>query len=221
MTQHVHICPVGFYAEPILCAVNVLPADKYYFLINDNDQVMTALEEVESALAGLGQTNSERVTIDPFDYDNVISAIMEIHHKELRNDPDTHLYINFTSGTNIVAGACCSISYFIGATLYYVMKEGEKARNKTDRVRIIRAARIPDLEKIKPFARDVLAKICRSPEGIGMQALSAFMQSSPQKINHHVKAFMDEGLVEKSKHGRNVVIRATDQGRIMNSWMEE
>ena len=152
----------------------------------------------------------------------MVATLMSIHHDEKHNDSDTHFYINFTSGTNIVAGACCSMSYFIGATLYYVMKEDpDIIQSKTQRVRIIKIPRIPDIEKMKPFAKDILAKICESKYGIEMKPLCDYMQSSPQKINHHVNTFIDSGLVEKTKNGRNIVLKATDQGKMLNSWMSE
>lgn len=222
MSQHVHICPVGFYPEPVLTAIGSLPADKYYFLYDENEQCISSLEIIRSALETINQTDNKEILIDPFDYGSVVSVLMKIHHEEINNDPDTHFYINFTSGTNIVAGACCSMSYFIGATLYYVMKEDPNVfQSKTERVRIIKTPRIPDIEKMKPFAKDILAKICDNTHGIEMQALSRYMQSSPQKINHHINVFIDSGLVEKTKNGRNVVIKATDQGKMLNSWMRE
>ena len=222
MSQHVHICPMGFHPEPVLAAIGSLPADKYYFLYDDNEDCIKAMGVIRTALEAINQTNNREIKIDPLDYGATVSVLMRIHHEEIHNDPDTHFYINFTSGTNIVAGACCSISYFIGATLYYVMKEDpNKFQSKTERVRIIKTPRIPDIEKMKPFARDILIKICEASHGIEMKALSKYMQSSPQKINHHVNVFIESGLVEKTKNGRNVVLRATDQGKMLYSWIME
>ncbi len=222
MTQHIHICPVGFYPEPILTAIGSLPADKYYFLYNENEQSIATMQTIRTALETIGQTNNVEIVIDPFDYSAIVATLMRIHHDEVHSDPDTHLYINFTSGTNIVAGACCSMSYFIGATLYYVMRDDpQNSQSKTQRVKIIKTPRIPDIEKMKPFAKDILTKICESKYGIEMKPLSLFMQSSPQKINHHVNAFIDSGLVEKTKNGRNIVLKGTDQGKMLCSWISE
>ncbi|AMH94968.1 hypothetical protein AR505_1253 [methanogenic archaeon ISO4-H5] len=222
MVQHVHICPVGFYPEPILAAVGALPADKYYFLYNEHEESLKCLEAVKTALAAIGQNNNMEMDIDPFDYSAVVGTLMKIHHEERHQDPDTHFYINFTNGTNIVAGACCSVSYFIGATLYYVMRDEPGSNlSKTERVRIIKTPRIPDIEKMKPFAKDILSKICESKLGIEMQALSLYMQSSPQKLNHHINSFISSGLVEKTKDGRKVVLVATEQGKLLYSWIAE
>ena len=75
--------------------------------------------------------------------------------------------------------------------------------------------------KMKPFAKDILSKICESKLGIEMQALSLYMQSSPQKLNHHINSFINSGLVEKTKNGRNVVLVATEQGKLLYSWIAE
>ncbi len=222
MTQHVHICPVGFSPDPILTAIGSLPADKYYFLYDENEQCISTMQTVRTALEAINQINNVEIKIDPFDYGSMVATLMSIHHDETHNDSDTHFYINFTSGTNIVAGACCSMSYFIGATLYYVMREDPQIiQSKTQRVKIIKTPRIPDIEKMKPFAKDILAKICDSKYGIEMKPLSMYMQSSPQKINHHINAFIDSGLIEKTKNGRNVVLKATEQGKMLNSWINE
>lgn len=219
MTFSIHICPVGFFPEPILNAVGALPVDRYYFLYNENEQCLEAMARIKSALLSIGQTDNIDVKIDPFDYASVVTTIMRIHHDEVRAHPDAQFYINFTSGTNIVAGACCSVSYFIGATLYYVMREDDVPRSKSEMVRIIKTPRIPDIEKMKPFAKDILLKICEKEYGIEMQALAHHMQSTPQKINHHINAFIDSGLIIKTKDGRNSVFIATEQGKLLSSWI--
>ena len=162
------------------------------------------------------------VEIDPFDYSSTINAIMRIHHEEKRVDPDSRFYINFTSGTNIVAGACCSASYFIGATLYYVMNsEYAPELKRSDRIKVIQTPRMPDLEKMRPFARDLLMRICSKDEGATIPELEVYMESSAQKINHHINSFVDSGLVVKEKVGRNVILRGTEQGRMFCSWIAE
>ena len=223
MVQHIHICPVGFYPEPILEAVGgPLPADKYYFLYNNHEQSIQTLERVRESLETLGQKDIYDVEIDPFDYSSTITAIMRIHHDEMRLDPESRFYINFTSGTNIVAGACCSASYFIGATLYYVInKDYAPGLSRTERIRVIKTPRIPDVEKMKPFAKDLLLRICQNEEGVTIPDLTYYLESSAQKINHHVNAFIESGLVVKEKNGRNVILKGTEQGRMMCTWISE
>lgn len=223
MVQHIHICPVGFYDSPILEAVGgPLPADKFYFLYNNHEKSMEALKKIRESLETLGQKDMYDVEIDPFDYSSTINAIMRIHHEEKKVDPDSKFYINFTSGTNIVAGACCSASYFIGATLYYVMNsEYAPELKRSDRIRVIQTPRMPDLEKMRPFARDLLMRICSKGEGVTIPELELYMESSAQKINHHINSFVDSGLVIKEKVGRNVILRGTEQGRMFCSWIAE
>ena len=222
MTRHVHICPVGFYSAPIMESVGSgLPADRYYFLFNSNPKCIAALEDVMESFRIIGQKDLYQMEIDPFDYSSTITAIMKIRHDEMADDPDSRFYINFTSGTNIVAGACCSASYFIGATLYYVINEEyAPGASRNERVKVIQTPRIPDIEKMKPFARDILMKIC-SADGIGLPELSLYMQATPQKINHHIKSFMESGLIIKERSGRNVILKGTEQGRMMCSWIAE
>ena len=212
MVQHIHICPVGFYDSPILEAVGgPLPADKFYFLYNNHEKSMEALKKIRESLETLGQKDMYDVEIDPFDYSSTINAIMRIHHEEKRVDPDSRFYINFTSGTNIVAGACCSASYFIGATLYYVMNsEYAPELKRSDCIKVIQTPRMPDL-----------MRICSKDEGATIPELEVYMESSAQKINHHINSFVDSGLVVKEKVGRNVILRGTEQGRMFCSWIAE
>lgn len=223
MVQHIHICPVGFYPEPILEAVGgPLPADKYYFLYNSHEQSIQTLERVRESLETLGQKDIYDVKIDPFDYSSTITAIMRIHHDEMGLDPESRFYINFTSGTNIVAGACCSASYFIGATLYYVInKDYAPGVRRTERIKMIQTPRIPDVEKMKPFAKDLLLRICQKEEGATIPDLTYYLESSAQKINHHVNVFIESGLVVKEKNGRNVILKGTEQGKMMCAWISE
>ena len=222
MTTHIHICPVGFFSAPILDSVGIMPADRYYFLYNNNEKVLNALGDVEDALSRLGYTDLHRIVVDPFDYQSVMNAIMRIHHDEMSRDIQSAFYVNFTSGTNIVAGACCTCASFIGATLYYVVSEDyapETSRN--DRVKIINASRVPDVERIKPFPRRILRMICEAEDGVTIRHISSMLATSPQNINHHLNRFMDQGLIEKDKEGRKVILKGTDTGRMLCQWMPD
>lgn len=196
--------------------------DKFFFLYNENERCMNTLDIVEESLRRIGQRDLNRIVIDPFDYNMVISTIMKIHHEESKKDSKTETYINFTSGTNIVAGACCSASYFIGATLYYIMDQREYPDAKKDEiVRVIKAPKIPNLSKMKPFAIETLQLICSRSEGIQLQDLADLKRASPQRINHHINIFIDSGLVEKEKKGRKVMVKPTSQGLMFSSWALE
>lgn len=229
MSKNIHICPVGFFPEPILKAVGgILPMDKFYFLYNKHERIIETLESVKDALIRVNITDLEEVEVDPYDYNNVMSAIMRIYHDECEANPEDkpNFYINFTSGTNIVAGACCSVSYYIGATLYYVMDEKYFPDLPKDQmVRIIKTPRIPDPDKMKAFPRYLLEEICKysreHEEGISLKSLSDAAQASPQKINHYINAFLENGLITKKKEGRNVLFSPTDQGKMFADWIKD
>jgi CRISPR/Cas system-associated protein Csm6 len=46
----------------------------------------------------------------------MVNSISEIAKKE----HDNNLFINITCGTNLMAGASCATSYFVGAQAYYI-----------------------------------------------------------------------------------------------------
>lgn len=224
MSKSIHICPVGFYPEPVLAVFGSgIPCDKFYFLYNDHESSIAALEIIEDSMRRMGQMDLNEIEIDPFDYSNIISTILSIIHSERKKDPGNEFYINFTSGTNIVAGACCSSSYFIGATLYYVLNPIDNPRlTNSERVRIIKTPRIPDMEKMKPFAQQLLLKICDSDEGYSMNELREYMGGvSAQKIDHHLNSFLNSGLITKEKRSGRMILKRTEQGRMFSTWIDD
>jgi len=223
-SRAVHICPVGFYPEPVLAVLGSnLSCDKFYFLYNNHKNVLSALTTVEDTMSRAGQRDMERIEVNPYNYAETIAKILDIHHKEKKKNANTEFYINFTSGTNVVAGACCSVSYFIGATLYYVMDINQYPDlSSKERIKIIPVPRIPDIEKMKPFAKSLLLEICEKTEGITMDELTRFSGgSTPQKLNHHLNRFIESGLVLKKRNGRKMMVIPTDQGKMFSSWVEE
>lgn len=223
-SQSVHICPIGFYPEPVLAVFRSnLPCDKFYLLYNDHKEVLSAMATVEDAMNRVGQKNIEKICVDPYNYSDVIAKVLNIRHKEKKKNPNTDFYINFTSGTNIVAGACCSASYFIGATLYYVMDIRQfPEMSAKDLIKIIPVPKIPDVEKFKPFTKTLLITICEKEEGITMSELSKVSGgASPQKLNHYLTKFIESGLITKKKNGKNTIVLPTEQGKMFSSWAEE
>lgn len=224
MTRNVHICPVGFYSEPVTAVLGSgFASDRFYLLYNKHEKCIAALNKIHSIFESAGIIDIEDVEIDAFDYGNNLTTLMLIYNKEAvpadgEPDPDVHFFINFTSGTNITAGACCSAAYFMGATLYYVKDKGQFPElTKDELIQRIPIPRIPDMNKMKKTARDILSTIAEN-DGIGMEELAEAMSSSPQKINHHLNNFVEWGLVTKRREGRRVVMTATPQGRLFVSW---
>ncbi|WNY22949.1 hypothetical protein MmiHf6_02430 [Methanimicrococcus hongohii] len=223
-SKAIHICPVGFYPEPILAVFRSnLPCDKFYLLYNEHNEVLSALAIVEDSMNRIGQKNIEKVCVDPYNYADVVAKILSIHHKEKKNDVNTEFYINFTSGTNVVAGACCSASYFIGATLYYIMDARQYPElSSKELIKIIPVPKIPDMEKMKPFSKNLLLSICEKENGIMMEELSRITEgSTPQRLNHYLTKFIESGLVLKKKEGRNTIVIPTEQGKMFSTWVED
>lgn len=219
----IHICPVGYYSEPILAVLgSEIPCDVFYFLYNKHEKSIKALNEVEETLKKAGFTDLNRVEINPFEYNDVITNILNIHRKEFKQDNQTKFFINFTSGTNIVAGACCSSSYFIGATLYYVMDSRVNPdSSKGKLVRKIIVPKIPDLEKMNSLARLILSTICENSDGISISELSKQCEISPQNLNHYLNVFSEGGMIFKERIGRRVIVNASDQGKMFSSWTKD
>lgn len=90
-------------------------------------------EEISSKLENIGFKNTCLVEVNPFDMNDIIEKIVKVAEQE----KDSLIYINITGGTNLMAGAACSASFFIGAKAYYVLDENKLPKNSTIEQQII------------------------------------------------------------------------------------
>lgn len=223
MVRSVHICTVGSKLEPSIAVIGSgLQIDKLYLLNSKTDYIYNDVERgIYSTFKAAGILDIETVVIDPFEYQSTVDAIIRIESKERRENPKVRFYINFTSGTNIMAAAACNTSFFIDSVLYYIMNTNtHPGLPKDEIVKIIIAPKIPDMNKIKGLTIDVLKRISEKEEGISNYAmLSAMKDCSPSKVGYHTKILETYGLIEKKREGRGTILKITNSGKMTVRWL--
>jgi hypothetical protein len=71
---------------------------------------------VKKKLEGAGFDGVVLRQVNAFDMNDIISSIVDIVDHE-----KPPYFVNITGGTNLMAGAACAASFFIGAKAYYVL----------------------------------------------------------------------------------------------------
>jgi hypothetical protein len=198
---------------------------KLYLLHSANDpefKFRDLAEEVRRRLRATGFEHTELRQIDPFDMENIINNIVEI----AEND-HSHLYLNITGGTNLMAGAACAASFFVGASAYYVL--GRKGTNES-RVIELPVPHIPYNRVLQKSQLAVLACIRDIGNFATSVAIRDRMGFSPQKLSYHIKELEKKALVVTSrgrmvtsgKHKqvdrRKISVSLTNAGRLVLTW---
>jgi CRISPR locus-related DNA-binding protein len=227
----VHIALIGRSPQPVLNGFyHYGSVDRLYLLHspnNDEDKFADNAKDVQRKLAAAGFDGVRLKEIDAFDMNNIINAILSI--VEMEKPP---FYINVTGGTNIMAGAACAASFFVGAKAYYVLgkREANASQYKVIELPVpnipyYRELSKPELSVLK--ALDKMGGTCTNPQ------LKHSLGISPQALSYHVKELETKALIEVESHelrGRTSrsssaisdrrvkTIRITNAGRLVLRW---
>lgn len=220
--MHVQIAMMGEATEPVSKAFQALGFDKLYLLCSRRYQ--DSIEKVTSALIPFSVTVGVEY-VSGFDFQEIVNAIYRVYERE--NSRDTVFSINITGGTNMMAAASCSCAFFIGATIYYVMRGDGPVKDQVVR---IPTPKTPNMAALKPETRDILRYILKETEAknpVTTSKLMARFDRTKQSLNHQIKILRDEGLVENSigltpdgkpdRRYRTIIL--TQQGRLIASWI--
>ena len=220
--MHVQIAMMGEVTEPVTKAFQALGYDRLYLLTNRKYQ--TSVDTVTDALAAF-DVPVEPVFITGFDFQEIVDQIYRIYERE--NGKDVTFSINITGGTNLMAAAACSCAFFIGATIYYVLRGEGPVK---EQVVSIPTPKTPNMAALKPDTREILRFILEkteSGEAVSTASLMSRFGRTKQSINHQMNILRAEGLVENgagiSASGkpdkRYRTIELTRQGRLIASWI--
>lgn len=126
-----------------------------------------------------------------------------------------------------MAAASCSCAFFIGATIYYVMKTDGPVK---DQVVQIPTPKTPNMAALKPETREILRYILKETESKSPVTTADLMEKfnrTKQSLNHQIGILRNEGLVENSngintdgksdRRFRTIIL--TQQGRLIASWI--
>lgn len=207
MVYHVHIYTVGRKPDTAFHVLKSdLPIDKIYLLNNGakecdcNGDVIHDYQKVEddirSKLNSVGITDIVTEYIDPFDYNDIFDKVLEISEREINIHSDVRFHINFTMGTNIMAGAVCSAAYSINADLYYI-QEGKYTKSKNDELIQIAIENIKELEILKKKAKtkEIFERF-RIEESISNSNLKSEKETLSD-LSYHTKLLKSYGLIKK------------------------
>lgn len=214
MTFHTHICTVGFYSAPSIAVKNShIPIDKIILLNNDSDERSNKAEkEIRESFSLVGDPEIETKRIDPYDYHEIFDEVISIGKREKSLHEDLMLHINFTSGTNIMAGAMCSAAQYLECKLYYVMNSKDHPEMSRDElIREISPPNMFDVEKLKGLVKKTFIHISDS-RPISNSNLQKKLGLTPSGLGYYTKLLSNYELIKKIPQGRNVCWELTDRG---------
>lgn len=223
MTFHVHICNVGRTPDPIYKVFEShMPINRMYLLnsrtIERNGDDIFDYEDMEKELidhmAGINFKDVHTVVINPFDYHDVYNAVIKIAAEETESNSKVKFHINFTLGTNVMAGAVCSAAYSIDADLYYIKSSryilGNDGQDDLISISIANYREIDELKRQKRTA-DVLSAIaegtCRNTQ------LISTLSFKPNALSHHTGILRNMGLIENRGSSRDIEWTITEKGK--------
>ena len=191
--MHIHFATAGKETDPILKGFKLIPGiEKVYLLYSYNYQ--ESADEIESYLEK-GNTASELVPVDAFDFQNVMDHISRIYEKEKATGP--HKYtINVTGGTKLMAFAAYSSAYFIGATVYYI--QGREELPLEEQILTLLTTRAPKHTKSDKKGRDILKFIYEGTLNNGNvtnQDIEKEFRLSKQQVSYYVRNLREDGLI--------------------------
>jgi len=233
--MNIHIALIGKAFEPVLTGFQYYPVDKLYLLHSSNTKdysFQKTAEEVRKRLSGIDFNNVTLTQIDPFDMNNIITSIIQIAESE----KNSSIFVNITGGTNLMAGAACSASFFIGAKAYYVLDRKKLPENATLRDQILELPipKVPYARTLQKTQVKILVTLMQHNGIASNRQLRHEIKISPQKLSYNIKELEAKGFVttkrgwEKQKMRRGKPVKETDRrilavsitnsGRLIVSW---
>jgi CRISPR locus-related DNA-binding protein len=235
--MNVHIALIGKTMEPILKGFQYYGIDKLCLLHSQDTKEFPfrkTAEEVKRRLADVGFGNVFLIEINPFDMNNIIKSIIRI----VENEKQSSIYVNITGGTNLMAGAACSASFFVGAKAYYVLDESKLPKNSSleDQILELPTPKIPYARTLQKTQMKILTKLMQHNGTASNRQLRHELKISPQKLSYNIRELETKGFVttkrgwekQKMHRGRPTIdvdrrilaLSITNAGRLVASWTE-
>jgi CRISPR locus-related DNA-binding protein len=223
-----HIALIGKTEDPVLIGFHHYgEIRKLYLLHSPNDDKFTFKElalGVKKDLEKVGFDGVELRQIDAFDMNNVISSIIDIVDQE-----KPPYFINITGGTNLMAGAACAASFFVGAKAYYVLEKQEGSSAESEVIELP-VPNIPYYRTIDKTQLRVLGEVSKLGGRTSNSRLRDSLHMSPQVLSYHIKELARKELIRVirdqvlSRQGgakvdsRAITIELTNAGRLVLRW---
>jgi DNA-binding MarR family transcriptional regulator len=215
--MNVHVALVGNKVEPILTGIRLYSAiDKLYLL--HSQETKDKAQEIKIKLDAFGIKRIVFRTIDPFSMNSTVNAMTEIAKEESSNN----IFVNITGGTNLMAGAACAASYFIGAQPYYVLDQTKLPnRRSKDLLVEIPVPKIPYHNALEQTQLKILQLIDNKGDKAFNKVIREEINMSPQAFSYNVKQLVKKNLIVMTTdefNTRSKKLRLTDAGKLVFSW---
>ncbi len=240
--MHIHIAAIMKAYEPITQGISAAQnVDKVYLLIpnSEHDLYPDSIKEVENFCRS-GCKQLEKITVDPFNYTDIILTIKKIYTTNIDSNPK--FSINITGGSKVQAAAECVAAHFISASMIYII-------NNEDLTSEERTVHIPAPSTVNPddlcdTERDLL-KIILKESRPGFDVTNKFIAETyfkkgeddrKQNSHYYLRKLEDKGLITyrdratKSIKKRNKIvtesdkrlkpIELTDTGELYAHWID-
>lgn len=215
--ENIHVALVGKTAEPIVEGFRLYPAiDKIYLL--HSIETKSIANQIKTRL---NRTDSVEVIfrkIEPFNLKDIVEKIIEIGRAEKANN----IFVNITGGTNIMAGAACAASFFIGAQAYYVLDRKKTVNQPRNKMLVeLPVPKIPFYDTLDPVQREILHILNKKGDICSNSYLREEIRISPQLLSYHIKTLKKQNLIEliqDSTDSRKTLVKIKDSGRLLSQW---
>jgi Uncharacterized membrane-associated protein/domain len=218
MVYHVHICTVGRASAPSVAFLRLgIPVDAFWFLNSEGVKEYDDSEkEIRSALKGanIPEENIKKKKIDPYDFRGIIKEIVDIKRIEEAEHKHVKFHVNFTSGTNIMAGAACCASYYLDSELYYVRnREEDPSITAENEIIKIENPNVPEVDSIKGKTKEIFFIISRG-NGVYNEDIVNEMRLAPNTAAYHTKVLKGYELIDGERRGKRTYWVLTEKGKI-------
>jgi CRISPR locus-related DNA-binding protein len=209
--ERLHIATVGMTTDPILKGISRYPVDRLILLHSVNTK--SYADEIVGIVGEFPDMKYHLMEIDPFALESVVSAILKVH----KEHPKSHLSINITGGTNVMASAALLAGFIVGADVYYVPEKplDGKTESIEDLVVELPVPKVTwdSLRKNQKAILLMLLEAGGSMKGPGVR-LSKKLKTSPQNISHHLRALESKDLIQTVEGGRTKTVALTKTGSL-------
>lgn len=139
-----------------------------------------------------------------------------------KEESSNNIFVNITGGTNLMAGAACAASYFIGAQPYYVLDQTKLPnRRSKDLLVEIPVPKIPYRNALEQTQLKILQLIDNKGDKAFNKVIREEINMSPQAFSYNVKQLVKKNLIVMTTdefNTRSKKLRLTDAGKLVFSW---
>jgi len=202
----VHICPVGFEEDRIVIPISKLKADKVYLITKSGeDSAKGAIQRIITALKSQ-KLEPTVVCCDIHNLEECFSTISEILYREASEGNE--VYVNVSSGTNILCIAGTMACMMWGGAPYYVIPKTYAPRDAPLHLGVEKIFELPRYRMFPP-SRDLIA-------------ILGFILSKKRAVSHSelISFLKSKGLIktESEKHMRPSLV---EYQQLENNFLRE